>query len=163
VGGLAGANIGGAISGSSSNAIVNGSTYTGGLVGANVGTIVGTISNGVSSTATVTGNVFVGGLAGYNDATGVRSSSSVMYLHPIMGKRQNLEVRTDTRAHRIDGDHEVARRLELAVHLAGEQQLQAGQPRVLARGHDGAQHQREDHDYFLPVGSGRRIGSASSS
>ena len=27
---------------------------------------------------------------GYNDATGVRSSSSVMYLHPIMGKRANL-------------------------------------------------------------------------
>jgi choline dehydrogenase-like flavoprotein len=39
---------------------------------------------------------------GYNDATGVRSSSSVMYLHPIMGKRANLEVRTNTRAHRIE-------------------------------------------------------------
>src|SRR6476620_9320909 len=33
---------------------------------------------------------------GYDPETGVRSSSSVAYLHPIMGKRPNLTVRTDT-------------------------------------------------------------------
>ncbi|RCW39556.1 choline oxidase [Halopolyspora algeriensis] len=32
---------------------------------------------------------------------GTRSSSSVSYLHPIMGRRPNLEVRTETRARRI--------------------------------------------------------------
>ena len=38
---------------------------------------------------------------GYTPATGVRSSSSVAYLHPIMGKRQNLTIMTETRALRI--------------------------------------------------------------
>ena len=32
---------------------------------------------------------------------GTRSSSSVSYLHPIMGKRPNLEVRTEVRAKRV--------------------------------------------------------------
>ncbi len=39
---------------------------------------------------------------GYNTQTGVRSSSSVMYLHPIMDSRANLEVRCDTRVQRIE-------------------------------------------------------------
>ncbi len=39
---------------------------------------------------------------GYNPATGVRSSSSVMYLHPILGKRPNLSLQTRSRAMRIE-------------------------------------------------------------
>jgi choline dehydrogenase len=38
---------------------------------------------------------------GYDTATGVRSSSSVMYLHPILG-RSNLSVQTESRAMRIE-------------------------------------------------------------
>ena len=39
---------------------------------------------------------------GYNPATGVRSSSSVMYLHPILGSRPNLTLQTRSRAMRIE-------------------------------------------------------------
>jgi choline dehydrogenase len=39
---------------------------------------------------------------GYDPETGVRSSSSVAYLHPIMGKRPNLTVRTDTWVRRVN-------------------------------------------------------------
>ncbi|QGK70631.1 choline oxidase [Allosaccharopolyspora coralli] len=35
---------------------------------------------------------------------GTRSSSSVSYLHPIMGRRPNLDVRTDVRARRVAFD-----------------------------------------------------------
>jgi choline dehydrogenase len=63
---------------------------------------------------------------GYNADTGVRSSSSVMYLHPIMGKRSNLEVRTDTRAHRIEFDGKRA----AAVHT---EHKDGGTDRVAAR------------------------------
>lgn len=35
---------------------------------------------------------------------GTRSSSSVSYLHPIMGRRPNLEVRTEVRAKKIEFD-----------------------------------------------------------
>ncbi len=39
---------------------------------------------------------------GYDPATGVRSSSSVAYLHPIMGSRENLTVLTDTWVRRVN-------------------------------------------------------------
>lgn len=39
---------------------------------------------------------------GYDPDTGVRSSSSVAYLHPIMGRRANLTVMTETRALRVE-------------------------------------------------------------
>jgi choline dehydrogenase len=39
---------------------------------------------------------------GYNSATGVRSSSSVMYLHPILGSRSNLDTQTRSRAVRLE-------------------------------------------------------------
>ena len=39
---------------------------------------------------------------GYDPATGVRSSSSVMYLHPIMGDRDNLSIQCDSRALRLE-------------------------------------------------------------
>jgi choline dehydrogenase-like flavoprotein len=39
---------------------------------------------------------------GYDPATGVRSSSSVAYLHPIMGKRPNLDIRTETWVRRVN-------------------------------------------------------------
>src|SRR5947209_2560876 len=39
---------------------------------------------------------------GYDPATGVRSSSSVMYLHPIMGSRPNLSIQTGSRALRLE-------------------------------------------------------------
>jgi len=39
---------------------------------------------------------------GYDPETGVRSSSSVAYLHPIMGRRENLTVLTETRALRVE-------------------------------------------------------------
>ena len=38
---------------------------------------------------------------GYYPETGVRSSSSVAYLHPVMGRRDNLDVLTGTRALRV--------------------------------------------------------------
>jgi choline dehydrogenase len=38
---------------------------------------------------------------GYYPQTGVRSSSSVAYLHPVMGRRDNLDVLTGTRALRV--------------------------------------------------------------
>src|SRR3954452_23124888 len=38
---------------------------------------------------------------GYDPATGVRSSSSVAYLHPIMGSRENLTVLTETWVRRV--------------------------------------------------------------
>src|SRR5438270_9305618 len=39
---------------------------------------------------------------GYDPASGVRSSSSVAYLHPIMGRRPNLMIRTGTWARRVN-------------------------------------------------------------
>lgn len=39
---------------------------------------------------------------GYDPATGVRSSSSVMYLHPIMDSRDNLSIQCESRALRLD-------------------------------------------------------------
>src|SRR6202035_3747720 len=39
---------------------------------------------------------------GYNPANGVRSSSSVMYLHPIVDSRPNLSVQTRSRAMQIE-------------------------------------------------------------
>ncbi len=39
---------------------------------------------------------------GYDPATGVRSSSSVMYLHPIMDQRANLSVQRDSWVRRIE-------------------------------------------------------------
>jgi choline dehydrogenase len=39
---------------------------------------------------------------GYNPANGVRSSSSVMYLHPVVDSRPNLSVQTRSRAMRIE-------------------------------------------------------------
>ena len=39
---------------------------------------------------------------GYDPETGIRSSSSVAYLHPIMGKRPNLTVLTDTWVRRVN-------------------------------------------------------------
>jgi choline dehydrogenase len=39
---------------------------------------------------------------GYDPATGIRSSSSVMYLHPIMGTRTNLSIQCESRAVRIE-------------------------------------------------------------
>jgi choline dehydrogenase-like flavoprotein len=38
---------------------------------------------------------------GYYPETGVRSSSSVAYLHPVMGRRDNLDVLTGTRVLRV--------------------------------------------------------------
>lgn len=43
---------------------------------------------------------------GYEPETGVRSSSSVCYLHPVMGQRANLEVLLETRVLRIVFDEE---------------------------------------------------------
>ena len=43
---------------------------------------------------------------GYDPETGVRSSSSVSYLHPVMDTRENLEVLLETRALRIVFDDE---------------------------------------------------------
>ena len=39
---------------------------------------------------------------GYDPATGMRSSSSVAYLHPIMGRRPNLIIRTETWVRRVN-------------------------------------------------------------
>ncbi len=39
---------------------------------------------------------------GYDPETGVRSSSSVAYLHPIMGRRPNLTILTDTWVRRVN-------------------------------------------------------------
>ncbi len=39
---------------------------------------------------------------GYDPATGIRSSSSVMYLHPIMGDRDNLSIQCESRALRLE-------------------------------------------------------------
>jgi choline dehydrogenase-like flavoprotein len=39
---------------------------------------------------------------GYDPESGIRSSSSVAYLHPIMGKRPNLDLRTDTWVRRVN-------------------------------------------------------------
>ena len=50
---------------------------------------------------------------GYDPKTGIRSSGSVMYLHPIMDTRANLSVQCDTRALRIEFDGKRAR----AVHV----------------------------------------------
>jgi choline dehydrogenase-like flavoprotein len=41
---------------------------------------------------------------GYYPETGVRSSSSVAYLHPVMGRRDNLDVLTGTRVLRVTFD-----------------------------------------------------------
>jgi len=60
---------------------------------------------------------------GYDPDTGVRSSSSVAYLHPIMDRRANLTVMTDTRALRV----EVAGRRAVGVRVAGAD----ARPRVL--------------------------------
>jgi choline dehydrogenase len=50
---------------------------------------------------------------GYDPATGVRSSSSVMYLHPILDTRSNLTLQTRSRAQRI----EVKDGRAVAVHV----------------------------------------------
>ena len=63
---------------------------------------------------------------GYNDATGVRSSSSVMYLHPIMGSRPNLSIQVRSRALRLELSGGRAR----AVHVEREG---GGHDRVAAR------------------------------
>jgi len=42
---------------------------------------------------------------GYDPATGIRSSSSVAYLHPIMGRRPNLTIRTETWVRRVNLEH----------------------------------------------------------
>ena len=52
---------------------------------------------------------------GYDGATGVRSSSSVMYLHPILG-RPNLTLQTESRAVRL----ELAGKRAAAVHVQRE-------------------------------------------
>jgi choline dehydrogenase-like flavoprotein len=39
---------------------------------------------------------------GYDPATGIRSSSSVAYLHPSMGRRPNLTIRTETWVRRVN-------------------------------------------------------------
>ena len=39
---------------------------------------------------------------GYDPETGIRSSSSVAYLHPIMGRRPNLTILTDTWVRRVN-------------------------------------------------------------
>lgn len=39
---------------------------------------------------------------GYNASNGVRSSSAVMYMHPIIGERSNLDLQTRSRAMRIE-------------------------------------------------------------
>jgi choline dehydrogenase len=39
---------------------------------------------------------------GYDPATGIRSSSSVAYLHPIMGSRPNLEIKLETWVRRVN-------------------------------------------------------------
>src|SRR5262245_31030940 len=66
------------------------------------------------------------------------------------------------RADGVHGHDLVAGRLERRVDLAGEQELQPGEPGVLARAHHGAQHLGEDH-LLAAAASCRRIGSASSS
>ncbi len=53
---------------------------------------------------------------GYDPATGVRSSGSVMYLHPIMGRRPNLEVQVRSRALRL----ELQGKRATAVHVRRE-------------------------------------------
>ena len=52
---------------------------------------------------------------GYDGATGVRSSSSVMYLHPILG-RSNLTLQTESRAVRV----ELSGKRAAAVHVQRE-------------------------------------------
>ena len=42
---------------------------------------------------------------GYDPGTGIRSSSSVAYLHPIMGKRPNLTIHTETWVRRVNLEH----------------------------------------------------------
>jgi choline dehydrogenase len=63
---------------------------------------------------------------GYNFANGVRSSSSVMYLHPIMDSRANLSVQCETRAMRL----EVQGGRAVAVHV---QRADGGTERIAAR------------------------------
>jgi choline dehydrogenase len=71
---------------------------------------------------------------GYDPRTGIRSSSSVVYLHPIMERRQNLRILTETRAlHvRIEG------RRAVGVLVAGtdgqQRQIRAGTEIVLCGG-----------------------------
>jgi choline dehydrogenase len=79
---------------------------------------------------------------GYTPATGVRSSSSVAYLHPIMGRRDNLKLMTETRALRVVVDRGRATGVEVAtgnrpprtIRASGEVIISAGAidtPRLL--------------------------------
>ncbi|QUH00573.1 GMC family oxidoreductase N-terminal domain-containing protein [Saccharopolyspora erythraea] len=66
---------------------------------------------------------------------GTRSSSSVSYLHPIMGKRPNLEVRTDARAKKVSFDGKRATGVEvLAPDLIHTRRIGARREVVLSTG-----------------------------
>jgi choline dehydrogenase len=56
---------------------------------------------GIPTTAFNTGKTVVRGANWFqinSDENNIRQSSSVAYLHPVMGKRPNLEVRTGVRS-----------------------------------------------------------------
>ncbi|MBY8885546.1 GMC family oxidoreductase N-terminal domain-containing protein [Streptomyces sp. PTM05] len=64
---------------------------------------------GIPTTAFNTGRTVVNGAGWFqinSDENNIRQSSSVAYLHPILGKRPNLEVRTGLRARRLLIDEE---------------------------------------------------------
>lgn len=69
---------------------------------------------------------------GYYPETGVRSSSSVDYLHPIAAHRDNLEMRVDSRALRIlfDGAGRRARGIEVE-HTDGSREHIAARREVI--------------------------------
>jgi choline dehydrogenase-like flavoprotein len=66
---------------------------------------------------------------------GTRSSSSVSYLHPIMGKRTNLQVRTDVRAKKVLFDGKRATGIEyLSPDMIHSKQVRARREVVLSTG-----------------------------
>jgi choline dehydrogenase len=71
---------------------------------------------------------------GYTPETGVRSSSSVAYLHPIMGKRQNLTIMTETRALRIVVDGGRATGVEVAGANGQPRTIRASQEVIVSAG-----------------------------
>jgi choline dehydrogenase-like flavoprotein len=97
---------------------------------------------------------------GYDPETGMRSSSSVVYLHPIMDRRENLRIYTETRALqvRIEGRRAVgvivsgADGRQREIHANAEIVLCGGAidtPRLLLRSGIGPAEQLRDLD--IPV------------
>ncbi len=70
---------------------------------------------------------------GYDAATGVRSSSSVMYLHSAMS-RPNLSVQTETRAMRIETSGGRATAVEVLRDSGGRDRIAARKEIIVAAG-----------------------------